>query len=136
MLKGKNIFIVEDNAMNRVIYNIILTKAGCQKIEFDRWGRNTLKKLKQDQYDLIILDLMLPQGNSGYTIFEEIRQIPEYASIPIVAVSASEPAISIPRVQNLGFNGFIAKPLDKELFPEQLSQLLEGKNIWYAGDRL
>jgi CheY-like chemotaxis protein len=112
-----------------------LKKEGCN-IEFDRWGREAIKKLGQNQYDLIILDLMLPHGDSGYTIFERIRLLPQYASVPIVAVSASEAAVAIPKVQELGFNGFIAKPLDKDLFPKQLEQLFEGEKIWYAGTRL
>ena len=134
MLKGKNIFIVEDDSLNRVVYTIILKQEGVH-IEFDRWGRDTVRKLKQMQYDLIILDLMLPYGDSGYTIFEQIRQLPEYAKVPIVAVSASEPAFALPKTRELGFDGFIAKPIDKYLFPQQLTQLLQGEGVWYAGER-
>lgn len=134
MLKGKNIFIVEDNAMNRTVYTIILTKAGC-RVSFDRWGRQVIKKLSKEEFDIVILDLMLPHGDSGYTIHEKIRKLPQYEKVPIVAVSASEPTITIPKVQELGFDGFIAKPLDKELFPQQLEQLLQGQKIWFSGNR-
>ena len=134
MLKGKNIFIVEDDTLNRVVYTVILKKEGVQ-IEFDRWGRDTVRKLKQMHYDLIILDLMLPYGDSGYTIFEQVRQLPEYAEVPIIAVSASEPSLAIPKTRELGFDGFIAKPIDKYLFPQQLTQLLQGESVWYAGER-
>lgn len=134
MLKGKNILIVEDNTMNRVVYSVMLKKEGCQ-IEFDRWGRETLDKLARHTFDVVILDLMLPHGDSGFSIFEQIRKISKYDEIPIIAVSASEPAIAIPKAQKMGFNGFIAKPLDKNLFPKQLEQLLDGEEIWYAGER-
>lgn len=134
MLKGKKIFIVEDNAMNRTIYMIILTKSGCH-VEFDRLGRQTIKKLSEQPFDIIILDLMIPHGDSGYTIYDKVRALPQYQNVPIIAVSASEPAITIPKVQDLGFDGFIAKPLDKELFPQQLEQLLQGEKVWFAGTR-
>ena len=132
-LIGKNIFIVEDNTMNRVIYQISLGKSGAF-LEFDRWGRDTLDKMKYMKLiDLIILDLMLPQGESGFAIFERIRRIPKYTNVPIVAVSASEPAVAIPKAQELGFSGFIAKPINPELFPEQISQLLQGQELWITG---
>ena len=132
MLKDKKIFIVEDDTMNRVVYTMILKKVGAI-IEFDRFGRDTVQKLAQTKYDLIILDLMLPRGDSGFSIFEQIRRMEDYKLIPIVAISASEPTQAIQRAQELGFDGFIAKPLDKDLFPKQLDELLEGKKVWYAG---
>jgi CheY-like chemotaxis protein len=135
MLKGKRIFIVEDDSMNRVVYTMMLFKEGVI-IEFDLFGRDTINKLKQVKYDLIILDLMLPRGDSGFSIFEQIRLLPEYLAVPIVAISASDPNHAIPKAQSLGFSGFIAKPLDKILFPKQLLELLDGKQVWYAGERL
>jgi CheY-like chemotaxis protein len=135
MLKGKQIFVVEDDSMNRVVYTMMLKKEGVN-VEFDRFGRDTLVKLKQAKYDLIILDLMLPRGDSGFSIFEQIRQLPEYSKVPIVAISASDPSHSIPKAQEMGFDGFIAKPLDKDKFPQQLCDLLDGKQVWYAGERL
>ena len=134
LLKQKLIFIVEDNTMNRVVFQIALKLHGAQ-VEFDRWGRHALDKMKHLNPDLIILDLMLPSGESGYDIFTEIRKDPSYDNVPIIAVSASEPAIAIPKTQQMGFSGFIAKPIDESLFPEQLAQILEGKKIWSAGER-
>lgn len=133
-LRGKNILITEDDTMNRVVYTMILNKVGAH-VDFDRWGSDSIWKLEQRSYDLIILDLMLPHGESGYEIFKKIRQLPEYANVPIVAVSASEPGQAIKETRRLGFDGFIAKPIDKNIFPQQLEKLLEGETIWYAGSR-
>ena len=134
LLMDKHIFIVEDNTMNRTIYKIMMIQQGAI-VKFDRWGRDTLGLLHDFQADLIILDLMLPSGDSGYTIYDTIRAVPEYDAIPIVAVSAAEPAIAIPKVKQQGFSGFIAKPIDDVLFPRQLAQILAGDHIWYAGER-
>ena len=133
LLVGKTIFIVEDNTMNRVIYQISLGKNGAF-LEFDRWGRDTLEKMKyMSKIDLIILDLMLPNGESGFTIFEQIRKLSQYDTVPIVAVSASEPAVAIPVAQKLGFSGFIAKPIDSKIFPEQVAQIMNGESLWITG---
>lgn len=132
-LAGKRIFIVEDNALNRVVFTMTLKIHGAQ-VEFDRWGDHTLMRMHVfDQVDLIILDLMLPGGVTGYDVFNEIRSVPGYANVPIIAVSAADPAVAIPRTQQLGFNGFIAKPLDDDLFPKQVAKILDGEKVWFAG---
>ena len=133
LLENKRIFIVEDNLQNRVVFQILLNAQGALT-EFDRWGRDTISRLQGfGSIDLIILDLMLGSGVSGYDIFDQIRTFPQFARTPIIAVSASDPAIAIPKTQDRGFNGFIAKPLDDTLFADQLVDILAGKRVWYAG---
>lgn len=135
MLEGKRIFIVEDNVHNRIVFTMALKLAGAM-LEFDRWGRNTMVRLDAFQpVDLIILDLMLPGGTSGYDIYDEIRHRPGYASVPIVAVTASEPAIALPKTREKGFSGFIAKPIDSDIFPEQIARLIAGDDVWFAGSQ-
>ena len=134
ILKNKHLFIVEDNPANRVVYQIMMMRNGA-KVTFDRWGQDTIAKMKQSgTIHLIILDLMLPKGNSGFDIFDDIRAVLDYSDIPIVAVSASDPASAIPKAQQLGFSGFIAKPINDDIFPDQILRLMAGEKIWYAGD--
>ncbi len=136
LLKNKNIFIVEDNTQNRVVFKMALLIHGAN-VDFERWGQDAITRLRKfEKVDLIILDLMLYQGTSGYDTFEEIRRIPEYDCVPIIAVSAAEPAMAIPKTQQMGFSGFIAKPIDDELFPKQVAQVIAGEKIWYAGMRV
>jgi CheY-like chemotaxis protein len=135
LLKNKNIFIVEDILPNRVVFQMALVVSGA-KVEFERWGRDAVSGLKaMTQVDLVILDLMLHNDVSGYEIFTEIRNIPKYDHVPIVAVSAAEPAIALPKTRKMGFSGFIAKPIDDRLFPKQLARIMDGESVWYAGER-
>lgn len=135
LLKDKRIFVVEDNAANRIVFQLALAKHGAY-VHTERWGEEALKRLKTFQsIDLIVLDLMLRGEISGYDIFDEIHTRPEFTEIPIVAVSASEPAVAIPATQQKGFSGFIAKPIDTERFPQQIARLIAGEHIWYAGER-
>ena len=133
-LDGKRIFIVEDNTQNRVIYQMILVRKGAQ-LEFDRWGRDTLQRIRSlGQFDLIILDLMLPGGDSGYDICEKIRRDPNFGDMPLLAVSAADPSVAIPKAKAKGFSGFIAKPINDEIFPAQLARIIAGETVWYAGN--
>lgn len=133
ILEDKKIFIVEDNVHNRVIFQMALTKHGAS-VEFERWGKDTVPRLNAlRRVDLIVLDLMLAHGVSGFDLFNEIRKLPNFAQTPIVAISASEPAAAMTKAMQQGFSGFIAKPIDDLLLPQQLARLIEGEKIWHAG---
>lgn len=132
-LQGKRIFVVEDNVQNRIVFTMTLKLHGAW-LEFERWGRDALWRLQTyGKVDLIILDLMLHGDVSGYDIFDEIRQLPQYDTVPIVAVSASESAVALPKTREKGFAEFIAKPIDDDLFPKQIARVIAGEQIWYAG---
>jgi two-component system, cell cycle response regulator DivK len=133
LLKNKRIFIVEDNLQNRVIYQMMMMQHGA-KVEFERWGKDAVARIKMyAPLDLIILDLMLSHGITGYDIFDQIRPMPEIAGVPIIAVSAAEPAVAIPQVRARGFDGFIAKPLDDVLFPQQIARIIDKQPVWHIG---
>lgn len=132
-IKGKRILIVEDNSLNRVVYQITLGVQGAV-LEFDRWGREAITRLKAGRdFDLVILDLMLHDGISGFDIFQEIRTMPQFNTVPIVAISASEPVIAMARARDLGFSGFISKPIDEAYFVGQIDKLIAGEEIWHDG---
>lgn len=135
LLENKRIFIVEDNLQNRVVFRIILAKQGAL-VEFERAGEETLTRLKVfGQVDLIILDLMLAHNISGYDLFDKIRAVPKFNAVPIIAVSAAEPAVALPKARQQGFAGFIAKPIDDSLFPKQIARVIGGEQVWYGGER-
>ncbi len=134
-LQNSNIFFVEDNVQNRVIYQTVLMRYNVN-VKFERLGRNALSVLQtMPRVDMIVLDLMLAQGVSGFDIYDEIRALPEYAATPIVAISAMDAAIAMSQAQAKGFNGFIAKPIDNRLLPHQLTAILNGEQIWHTGER-
>ncbi len=132
-LKGKRIFYVEDDVGNKAVAQLILEMAGVL-FAFERWGtENTIAKLRAFMpVDLIMLDLMLAHQVSGYDVFEAIRREPEFGHIPIVAVSAADPSVEIPKARDKGFAGFIGKPISLRLFPRQIAELINGGQVWYA----
>lgn len=134
LLQNKHIFIVEDNLENRVVFTFALTKYGAT-VDFERTGRDMSSLQRKGQVDLILLDLNLTHHKSGFDVCDEIRAMPEFATIPIVAVSAMDPAIAIPEARRHGFTGFIAKPIDVHRFASQLASILEGEPVWFVGER-
>src|SRR5687768_18324407 len=97
LLKDKHIFIVEDNMQNRVIFQMAFIRHGAV-VDFEGRGRDTLIRLNElSNVNLIILDLMLADGVSGFDLYDLIRDVPKYEDVPIVAVSAMDPSIAIPK---------------------------------------
>lgn len=133
MLKNKRVFIIEDNIDNRIIIQVLLEQNGALTA-FERWGgTDSIRRLHEfSPIDLIILDLMFPNQVTGYDVFDRIRREAEFALVPIVAVSAIDPTTELPRVREKGFNGFIAKPVDYDLFPRQLLKIMNHESVWYT----
>lgn len=134
LLTNKRIFIVEDNLANRAIEQMILERHGAVT-SIERYGVDTVRKLKYfAPVDIIVMDLMLPNGMSGFDVADEIRSHPEFKDVLVVAVSAADPAEALPKARAKGFVGFIAKPIDFDMFPKQIARMLQGEKVWFEGD--
>lgn len=133
ILDKKRIFMVEDNPGNRAVAKMILELSGAT-IASSRLGFDALKLMETfAPVDIILLDLMLPNGVSGYDLFDQIRKVPAYDNVPIVAISAADASHEVPKVRERGFAGFIAKPLEADLFPAQILKIINGTPVWYTG---
>jgi len=133
LLKSKRIFVVEDDPLNMAIIATVLQEAGALVIQ-DPWNYNTIEKLIHSlPIDVILLDLMLRRGESGYDIFDEIKSRPELVSIPIVVVSASDPGVEMNKARDKGFTGYIAKPIQRATFAQSIAAILKGEPVW-GGD--
>ncbi len=107
MAEGKKVLIVEDDEDISMIEEAYLEAAGFHT-EILSDGKAVLSRLKQESFDLILLDLMLP-GKNGYEICREIR---EEVDIPILMVTARTESVDKIRGLRLGADDYIAKPFD------------------------
>lgn len=132
-LRNKRVYIVEDNEDNIYVLLRLLRKHGAS-VQIDWWAKGEREKvLKALPIDVILLDLMLPQGRSGFDVFDELRTIAELDDVPIVAVSAADVSVAMPVAEEKGFAGYISKPVDFELFPQQIAAIIDGDEVW-AGE--
>lgn len=130
LLKDKKVFVVEDDPINMAIIVIALREEGALVIQ-DPWNYDTIEKLIQFlPIDVILLDLMLRRGESGYDIFDKIRIHPELASIPVVIVSASDPGVEMNKARAKGFRGYITKPIKRTTFAQNIAAVIDGKSVW------
>lgn len=130
MIKGKRIFVIEDDPNNLAIISAILRRGGAT-VHFDLWGYETADRITNLlPIDVILLDLMLPGGVSGYDIFRELHTRPELRSIPIVAVTAMDPTTELRKAKEMGFAGFLCKPIRTTTFAKYLTAILDGTQVW------
>ena len=107
MAENKKILIVEDDVDIQMVEEAYLQAAGFQT-DIVTDGNQVDGALKQAEYDLILLDLMLP-GKSGYDVCREIR---DKIDIPILMVTARTESLDKIRGLGLGADDYIAKPFD------------------------
>ncbi len=131
-LTDARIFMVEDDPSNAAIIQMLLEQQ-MAKVFRGRWGgKETLDLLnKYKPIDLILMDLNLPNGVTGFDVLTMIRQQEEWENVPIIAVSASDPSVVLAKVRDTGFSGFIAKPIDFIMFPDQILAVLDGSDRWH-----
>jgi len=117
--------VIDDNAQNLRVLTQLLSKQGVTSTEVLNPAKlqNILPTLKQ--VDVVFLDLEMP-GVDGYSVKELLRA--HLGNTPIVAYTVHVSEINT--VQQLGFDGFLGKPLDGARFPGQLARILRGEPVW------
>ena len=131
ILENKKIFLVEDNVTNLAVIRTALRIHGAS-VPYDHWGTHAIKRLtgSHNKVDLILLDIMLPGGMSGYDVFDQIKSVPELEDIPVVALTASDSYIEVPKAKSKGFNGYISKPINRSTFADDLLKVMQGGEVW------
>jgi two-component system, cell cycle response regulator DivK len=119
-LTRPKIAIVEDNPDNRLLLHALLEDRFDICVFED--GRVALEGLKAEKPDLLLLDISLP-GMDGPTLLRALRADEGLASLPIVALTAHAMTGDRERFLNMGFDGYLSKPIVDE---NDLTALIDG----------
>ncbi|MGM0946118.1 MAG: 7TM diverse intracellular signaling domain-containing protein [Bacteroidota bacterium] len=124
ILKGKNILVVEDNRVNQLVIKSILRKWEGVTFSFANHGLEALDLLNEQKFDLVLMDLQMPEMD-GYEATQAIRSGKggdRHQSVPIIAVTADTTEKSKSRVQAVGMDDYMNKPVDAELLKEKAAK--------------
>ncbi len=123
-LPNAKILIVDDNKMNRLVLNQLLkaTKAQIDSVES---GYACLEITQKQHYDLIFMDHMMPEMD-GVETFEKIRADKDNLcnTTPIVIVTANALVGDKEKYLNIGFTGYLSKPINADVLEKILWKLL------------
>ncbi|GEM_PF-677406 len=117
------ILVIEDDPHSADIVARVLRRRGHEVLHASE-GLTGLKIASQEQIDLVLLDLGLPDIG-GHTIAALINRIP--GNIPVVAVTASTDMATQKRAMSYGCDGYITKPIDTRAFPDQVAQFIRSR---------
>lgn len=102
----------------------LITACGHHALEAHE-GAEGLRKARLERPDLILLDIHMPQMD-GYEVARRLRADRDCSKIPIVAVTALAMVGDREKILAAGFDGYIAKPIESELFLSQVNAFLSG----------
>ena len=131
-LHGMNILIAEDFDVNWEVISALLEMYGINTERAEN-GRICVEKIKsaaEGSYDLIFMDIQMPEMN-GLDATKNIRALddPWASSIPIIAMTADAFSENVTECLNSGMNGHISKPVDIKLVIKEIYRIKEEKKI-------
>lgn len=125
-IEGWKILLLEDNKMNQALTKNVVTRWGAS-IDIADDGLVGLAYIKENNYDLVLMDLAMPKMDA-YTCISCIRELNnDKSKIPVMAMTAHAFEGEIQKCKELGFNDYISKPFrKKELKAKIYSMVMEG----------
>jgi len=116
------ILYVEDNSDNR---NLVRRVLGADDYIVDeaKNAADALEYLRTKTPNLILMDISMPDID-GYTLTGQIKAMPEFAKIPIIAMTANVMRGDRERSLEAGCDGYIQKPIDIDTLSQQIERFL------------
>jgi signal transduction histidine kinase len=119
------ILYIEDNYDNQLLVRRILEARG-YTLEVCEDGPSGIALARESQPELILVDINI-SGMDGYETTTRLRSLPHLQSTPIIAITADARPGTRERALTAGCDGFITKPIDPRLLPDQIAEFLGGK---------
>lgn len=121
------LLIVDDNKVNRILLSRGVEHHG-HKVDTAENGRQALEMLRSGSYDLMLLDIEMPELN-GYEVLEACLQDDELRNIPIIMTSSLDELDSVVKCVELGAEDYLNKPVNPILLRARVNASLEKKRL-------
>lgn len=123
--ENKIICVIEDMAPIRKLIKTILEKAGFRVADFPN-GKSFLDWIKENEPIAVIVDILLPDIN-GTELLQHIRNLKNGNHIAIIAVTGFAQTSDKEKYLQLGFDAYMAKPINTLTFPDEIKLLIKQK---------
>ena len=122
------LLLVDDNEDNRYTLTRRLQREGYANLTSAVDGRQALELLGARSFDLVLLDVMMPDLN-GYEVLERMRADDQLRHIPVIMISALDEIDSVIRCVELGAEDYLSKPFNPTLLRARVGASLEKKRL-------
>ena len=116
------VLVVEDVKLNQLLMKIILDDFNF-KYDIADNGKIAIEKLQKETYDIILMDLQMPEMN-GFEATEYIRKTLKLKT-PIIALTADVTTVDVEKCKAAGMNDYVSKPLDEQILYNKIIDLLK-----------
>ena len=120
----KKVYLIEDDERNMNLFTAILKLIPECKIYTETRGNAGLELIRQGEPDLVILDIQLPEM-SGIEICQEVRKMPKFKDVPIIAVTSFAMKGDKKRILKAGFDEYLSKPIQVAEFRKLVRRYLQ-----------
>ncbi|HEY5364872.1 MAG TPA: adenylate/guanylate cyclase domain-containing response regulator [Casimicrobiaceae bacterium] len=124
---ASRLLVVDDNKVNRLLLTRSLELQG-HSVALAENGRIALEMLKRDPYDLLLLDIEMPEMN-GFQVLETLVRDPQLRDLPVIVTSSLEGVDSVVRCIELGAVDYLSKPVNPTLLKARIDATLEKKRL-------
>ena len=121
-IKNIKVLVVEDIPLNQLLMKTILEDFGFEP-QIAGNGKIAVEKLETGSYDVILMDLQMPEMN-GFEATRHIRSILK-SDIPIIALTADVTTVDLAKCRAVGMNDYIPKPVDEKLLYLKITSLVK-----------
>lgn len=118
---GELVLVIEDNDQNRYLATFLLERRG-YTVQTAPDGRSGIEAAEALQPAVILLDIQLP-GMDGYDVARALRRRESLADTPIIAVTSYAMVGDREKCLDAGCTGYIEKPIDPEVFVDQIEAI-------------
>lgn len=125
-IKDLKVLVVEDMALNQLLMKTVLDDFGFER-DIAENGKIAIEKLKNNTYDIILMDLQMPEMN-GFDATEYIRNTMKL-TIPIIALTADVTTVDLEKCKAVGMNDYLAKPIDERLLYSKIVSLIKKNSV-------
>ena len=122
MNQDTTILVVEDNPLNMKLIKVILSSAGVEVLAAEN-AEEGIEICKTAQPDLVLMDIQLP-GMDGLEATRIIKNNTQLNHMPVVALTAHAMEGDEEKAYEVGFDGYITKPIDTDTFMESVRSYL------------
>src|SRR6185295_3471025 len=121
-IKNIKVLVVEDIPLNQLLMKTLLDDFGFER-DIAANGKIAIEKLQAKSYDIILMDLQMPEMN-GFDCTDYIRNT-LHSKIPIIALTADVTTVDLAKCKAVGMNDYIAKPVDERLLYNKIVGLVK-----------